>query len=88
MTYVAGVFELSVSADGGKSWSPWRTVVDSQGGTSSPDKPWLLVDGADVYISFTRFSEYAGEGNLTVIASHDGGVSFTAPVVLGLGQLL
>jgi len=84
--HVAGVFELSVSADGGKIWSPWRVVVDSQGGTSFPDKPWLLVDGADVYISFTRFSQYAGQGNVTVIASHDGGVSFAAPVVLGLGQ--
>merc|ERR1719469_1521339 len=92
---VAAMLEISASGDGGATWSPWRTIVDSQDGTSSPDKPWIIVDGDNVYISFTNFDSrgaavtgdvYYYEGDLTVLASHDRGVSFAAPVVLGRGQ--
>ena len=87
--FTSGILELSTSDDGGASWSSWRTVASQNGTTfgNEVDKPWVLVDGANVYISFTRFPPSVhGEGALSVIASHDGGVSFGAPVVLGIGQ--
>jgi len=94
---VASMLELSTSGDGGATWSPWRTIAGSEDGAYGPDKPWIIMDGDDVYISFTNFANrgaaklgnggvYYYEGDLTVIASHDRGVSFAAPVVLGLGQ--
>lgn len=94
---VASMLELSTSGDGGVTWSPWRTIAGSEDGAYGPDKPWIITDGDDVYISFTDFTNHGAaklgnggvyyyEGDLTVIASHDRGVSFAAPVVLGVGQ--
>ena len=89
----SGILELSASGDGGATWSPWRTVVSQSGapnGNNEVDKPWLLADGANVYMSYTRFpplvASTVGEGSIEVVASHNGGASFGAPVVLGLGQ--
>lgn len=66
-------------------------MVSQSGGhgqLNEVDKPWLLVDGANVYMSYTRFPSptNSGEGSIEVVASHDGGASFAAPVVLGIGQ--
>ena len=73
------------------TWSPWKTVASQSralGQMSEVDKPWLLVDGANVYMSYTRFPSQtnSGEGSIEVVTSHYGGASFAAPVVLGIGQ--
>lgn len=97
--FKSGILELSASSDAGATWGPWH-IVASQNSSNlgcrqnsyvcEVDKPWVLVDGASVYISFTRFptTPYvaSGEGTLEVISSHDGGASFAASVVLGPGQ--
>ena len=85
--YKSGILDLSASDDGGATWGPWRTVASQKGyfEGNEVDKPWVLVDDANVYISFTRFTGFSAN-TIEVIASHDGGDSFAAPVVLGIGQ--
>jgi hypothetical protein len=70
----------------------WQTPVYAA--SSLPDfldKPFIASDrhGRDVYVSYTRFQATGGQP-IEVVASHDGGRSFGAPVVvgpdLGLGQ--
>ena len=60
------------SLDHGATWTPALTVS----GTSWSDKPWIGVSpsGTDVYIA------WASRGNVVVVASHNGGSSFSAPV--------
>ena len=60
------------SSDHAATWTPAITVS----GNSWSDKPWIGVSpsGNDVYIG------YASHGNVFVVASHNGGASFSAPL--------
>ena len=53
------------------------------------DKPFVAVDrqGRDVYISYTRFANEQPCGQIEVVASHNGGTSFGAPVVVQPAEL-
>ena len=44
--YAAGVLEFSSSADAGRTWSDWTTIVSKHDGI--PDRPRLLVTGTRV----------------------------------------
>ena len=48
------------------------------------DKPFIATDrqGQDVYLSYTRFLGGGGFGQIELVASHDGGHTFGAPVVV------
>ncbi|MBA2459968.1 MAG: hypothetical protein H0V43_13570 [Gemmatimonadales bacterium] len=63
----------------------WRTPVYAA--STLPDfldKPLIAVDpqGDDVYVSYTRFFGGGGFGQIELVASHDGGLTFGAPVVI------
>ncbi len=68
----------------------WRTPIYAV--SSLPDfldKEMVAVspDGRDVYISYTRFSNEQPCGQIELVASHDGGQSFGAPVVVQRGEI-
>jgi hypothetical protein len=51
------------------------------------DKPFIATDrqGQDVFVSYTRFSNEQPCGQIELVASHNGGSTFGAPVVLDSG---
>ncbi len=80
-----GIF-VNRSDDGGTSWSPPVLVVDHRN-TTAPfeDKPGLAVDGARVYVAWTRFSRYGtadprDTSEIYFSVSEDGGRSFAIPL--------
>jgi hypothetical protein len=63
----------------------WATPIYAASSTVDfLDKEFIDVDhtGTDVYVTYTRFVGFANS-QIDVVASHDGGASFGAPVVAG-----
>ena len=60
------------TSDHGTTWTAPKTI---SGGTWA-DKPWIAVSpsGTDVYVGWST------RGNVSITASHDGGVTWTTPV--------
>ncbi len=82
-----GVFELSVSKDGGKNWSEWKTIVkNSSVGKGWPDKPALIAKGnGELFMSYISFDMdstriFNSYGKVVFQKSKDFGVSWTAPL--------
>jgi hypothetical protein len=81
---------LTLSEDGGQTWTGQQTVVVDHANTKSPmeDKPWLVFDRnrksphfGNLYCSWTRFDVYGSRdpqdsSQIMFAASVDGGKSF------------
>jgi len=73
---------VSHTTDGGKTWGPWHTAIDSQSSGGFNDKPWMAAYGDNVYVTWTLF----GGGEIMFIKSTDGGATWSTPKQLGTGQ--
>ena len=77
--YNPGVM-FAKSSDHGVTWT---TAISLKGrGLSFTDKPWLTIspNGQDVYVTFNSSDSY-------VVASHDGGTTFSARVKTNIDSL-
>jgi hypothetical protein len=72
--YNPGVM-FAKSSDHGVTWTVPISMKGKGKGLSFTDKPWLTIspNGQDVYVAFNSSDSY-------VVASHDGGASFSARV--------
>jgi hypothetical protein len=63
----------------------WGTpVYAASTGPDFLDKNFAIVSssGTDIYMSYTRFIGGGGNGQVEIVASHDGGATWGAPVVI------
>ena len=84
-----GVFEITRSADKGKTWSAWNTVVKNKAKhTDMPDKPSLIAKGnGELYLSYINFNADSTDifnfyGEVMFAKSTDGGKTWSTPVVI------
>jgi hypothetical protein len=76
---------IQKSTDGGISWSDPVIAVDSASAFFE-DKQWMVLDRTNgptygnIYISWTRFSSDLTTSNIVLVASTDGGQTYSVPV--------
>lgn len=77
---------LAVSADAGKTWSPWQTLATpglTGCAATGPVLHWADGTIAFAFESFKEFDDPApARHGAWILPSHDGGRSFTAPVLV------
>jgi hypothetical protein len=85
---------LSTSTDGGATFADPVAAVTKDGSTHFLDKNWFTVDPTNPKRLFVTYTDFDSSGTvcppnplsprvaIEMVSSHDGGVSFGAPVVL------
>jgi len=79
-SYYGDVF-LTKSYDGGVTWGPFICVTPNSP-TSLDDKPWVTIDGNNIYVSWY---DYGATGNLKFTRSTDRGATWSTGVAVGSG---
>jgi hypothetical protein len=75
---------VSLSNDGGKTWSKPLQVASLNGDTQIADSPWLAVDPTNpqrLYLSYTQIDPQICN-SINVVTSADGGKTWSAPAIV------